>query len=149
MYNTWEELKSACENCHRCELCETRTNVVVGVGNENAEVMFIERLEVPSQMAKPKASAMTNPRIILWVNFKITQQGDIGVDGIRFSATSTIYSCSPPSSRGCTADALAGAGSCLAISSCRGGAAACLPSYLEIINRNCWGTAAATASKLN
>ena len=38
MYNTWEELKSACENCHRCELCETRTNVVVGVGNENAEV---------------------------------------------------------------------------------------------------------------
>lgn len=41
MYNTWEELKSACENCHRCELCETRTNVVVGVGNENAEVMFI------------------------------------------------------------------------------------------------------------
>lgn len=41
MHNTWEELKSACENCHRCELCETRTNVVVGVGNENAEVMFI------------------------------------------------------------------------------------------------------------
>lgn len=41
MYNTWEELKSACENCHRCELCKTRTNVVVGVGNENAEVMFI------------------------------------------------------------------------------------------------------------
>ena len=41
MYNTWEELKSACENCHRCELCETRTNVVVGVGNKNAEVMFI------------------------------------------------------------------------------------------------------------
>jgi uracil-DNA glycosylase family 4 len=41
MYNTWEELKLACENCHRCELCETRTNVVVGVGNENAEVMFI------------------------------------------------------------------------------------------------------------
>ena len=38
MYNTWEELRSACENCHRCELCETRTNVVVGVGNENAEV---------------------------------------------------------------------------------------------------------------
>ena len=33
MYNTWEELKSACENCHRCELCETRPNVVVGVGN--------------------------------------------------------------------------------------------------------------------
>lgn len=41
MYNTWEELKTSCEQCKRCELCETRSNVVVGVGSENAEVMFI------------------------------------------------------------------------------------------------------------
>ena len=41
MYKTWEELKSACQNCRKCELCETRTNVVVGVGNPEAEVMFI------------------------------------------------------------------------------------------------------------
>ena len=41
MYNTWEELKNACEQCEKCELCKTRHNVVVGVGNENAEVMFI------------------------------------------------------------------------------------------------------------
>lgn len=41
MYNTWEELKAACEQCGKCELCKTRHNVVVGVGSENAEVMFI------------------------------------------------------------------------------------------------------------
>ena len=41
MFTNWEELKNACENCQKCELCQTRTNVVVGVGNPNAEVMFI------------------------------------------------------------------------------------------------------------
>ena len=41
MYQTWEELQSACENCRKCGLCETRHNVVVGVGNPKAQVMFI------------------------------------------------------------------------------------------------------------
>lgn len=41
MYKTWDELKTACEQCERCELCKTRHNVVVGIGSENAEVMFI------------------------------------------------------------------------------------------------------------
>ena len=39
--NTWEELKQQCLNCHKCPLCETRTNVVFGKGIENAEVLFI------------------------------------------------------------------------------------------------------------
>jgi len=38
---SWEELKQECLNCSRCALCETRTNVVFGVGNPEAEVMFI------------------------------------------------------------------------------------------------------------
>ena len=37
----WEELKQECLSCRRCGLCETRTNVVFGVGNPEAEVMFI------------------------------------------------------------------------------------------------------------
>lgn len=41
MYKTWDELKTACEQCEKCELCKTRHNVVVGIGSENAEVMFI------------------------------------------------------------------------------------------------------------
>lgn len=41
MYNSWNELKSDCLKCRKCELCETRTNIVFGVGNENAEVLFV------------------------------------------------------------------------------------------------------------
>ena len=37
----WEALKSSCYNCTKCQLCQTRTNVVFGVGNEKADVMFV------------------------------------------------------------------------------------------------------------
>ena len=37
----WQELKGVCANCTRCGLCETRHNVVFGVGNETADIMFI------------------------------------------------------------------------------------------------------------
>ena len=38
---TWEELEARCNGCHACPLADTRTNVVFGVGNPEAEVMFI------------------------------------------------------------------------------------------------------------
>ena len=38
---TWEELEIACNNCTKCELHKTRTNVVFGVGSRTAEVLFI------------------------------------------------------------------------------------------------------------
>lgn len=38
---TWEELKQECLSCEKCELCQTRTNVVFGVGNEKADILFI------------------------------------------------------------------------------------------------------------
>lgn len=41
MYRDWEELINACTACEKCELCKTRHNVVVGIGNKDAEVMFI------------------------------------------------------------------------------------------------------------
>ena len=37
----WETLKAECLACRRCGLCETRTNVVFGVGKPDAEVLFI------------------------------------------------------------------------------------------------------------
>lgn len=41
MFQNWEELRNACMQCTRCGLCETRTNVVFGMGNPQAKVLFI------------------------------------------------------------------------------------------------------------
>lgn len=38
---TWEELEEKCLNCRQCRLCETRTNVVIGVGNRNSDILFV------------------------------------------------------------------------------------------------------------
>jgi len=38
---SWDELEKACSKCKKCELHKTRTNVVLGVGNRTAEILFI------------------------------------------------------------------------------------------------------------
>ncbi len=38
---TLQELKTECENCKKCPLCETRTQVVFGEGVGNADVLII------------------------------------------------------------------------------------------------------------
>lgn len=38
---SWEELQRTCMNCTQCGLCEGRHNVVFGVGNTNADIMFV------------------------------------------------------------------------------------------------------------
>lgn len=37
----WDELERICGNCTKCGLCETRHNVVFGIGVKNADVMFV------------------------------------------------------------------------------------------------------------
>jgi len=37
----WEKLAGECRKCTACGLAETRTNVVVGVGPDDAEIMFV------------------------------------------------------------------------------------------------------------
>ena len=37
----WDELQRTCMNCTQCGLCEGRHNVVFGVGNVNADIMFV------------------------------------------------------------------------------------------------------------
>ena len=39
--NRWTELERECKQCRKCALCETRTNVVFGVGNTYSPIMFI------------------------------------------------------------------------------------------------------------
>lgn len=37
----WNNLYNECASCHKCPLGDTRTNCVFGVGNKNAELMFV------------------------------------------------------------------------------------------------------------
>ncbi len=39
--DSWEALRAACARCDGCELCHTRHELVFGVGDEHARVMFI------------------------------------------------------------------------------------------------------------
>lgn len=41
MFETWEELENSIKNCNKCKLCKTRTNIVFGTGNKNADIMFV------------------------------------------------------------------------------------------------------------
>lgn len=41
MYDNWDDLEKSIDNCQKCKLCNDRTNIVFGVGNKNADIMFI------------------------------------------------------------------------------------------------------------
>lgn len=41
MNSVYETLREQCLACEKCSLCEGRHNVVFGVGNENAKIMFV------------------------------------------------------------------------------------------------------------
>ena len=41
MYDNWEQLEAEAKQCRKCKLCQTRNNVVFGVGNKEANLMFI------------------------------------------------------------------------------------------------------------
>ena len=39
--DSWDSLKTECASCRACPLCEGRHNLVFGVGNEHADLMFV------------------------------------------------------------------------------------------------------------
>ena len=41
MYESLQELENSINGCNKCKLCTERKNIVFGVGNQNAEIMFI------------------------------------------------------------------------------------------------------------
>ena len=43
----WSQLKKRCEACQNCSLGKTRTHLVFGTGNQNADLMFVG--EAPGQ----------------------------------------------------------------------------------------------------
>ncbi len=40
-FETLDDIMRAVQNCQKCPLCETRTNIVFGAGNENANLVFV------------------------------------------------------------------------------------------------------------
>ena len=57
--DSWEKLKAECAACRSCALCETRHNLVFGVGREDAEVMFIG--EGPGEQEDLKGEPFVGP----------------------------------------------------------------------------------------
>lgn len=59
----WTQLEQACLKCMRCPLCETRTNVVFGVGNRDTDIMFIG--EGPGEQEDLKGEPFVGPAGLL------------------------------------------------------------------------------------
>ena len=55
----WEALQNTCQACVRCGLCETRNHVVFGVGNREADILFIG--EGPGEQEDLKGEPFVGP----------------------------------------------------------------------------------------
>lgn len=90
--DSWEALKRECAGCERCELGRTRTNLVFGVGNENADVMFIG--EGPGEQEDLKGEPFVGPAGQLLD----TMMEIIGLDRTKVYIAN-IVKCRPPRNR--------------------------------------------------
>lgn len=55
----WEELQNTCDSCTRCGLCQTRHNVVFGVGKKDADILFVG--EGPGEQEDIKGEPFVGP----------------------------------------------------------------------------------------
>ena len=94
---TWETLEQACLHCARCKLANTRTHVVIGNGNPNADVMFIG--EGPGEQEDRQGTPFVGPagqlldKMLLSIGL---EQADVYV--------ANIVKCRPPGNRDPSAD---------------------------------------------
>ena len=90
---TWEELEAECRKCQKCELGKTRTNLVFGVGNRSAEVLFIG--EGPGESEDLKGEPFVGRAgLLLDDMLKI-----IGLDRKKNIYIANIVKCRPPKNR--------------------------------------------------
>ena len=88
----WETLQQQCMHCRACGLCESRTNVVFGVGDPNAEVLFVgeapgEREDALGEPFVGKAGQLLDDMLAM-----------IGLSRDRIYITNSIK-CRPPQNR--------------------------------------------------
>ena len=88
----WEALRERCLQCRACALCETRTQVVFGVGDSNAEVLFVG--EAPGE----REDALGEPFVGRAGQLLDDMLAMIGLDRSRIYITNSIK-CRPPQNR--------------------------------------------------
>lgn len=93
MYSTLSELKNDCLQCTKCGLCSTRTNVVFGVGNPEADIMFVgegpgENEDLQGEPFVGKAGQLLDKYLQV-----------IGLDRTKNIYIANIVKCRPPQNR--------------------------------------------------
>ena len=88
----WEALRQRCLDCRACSLCQTRTNVVFGVGDPQSEILFVgeapgEREDALGEPFVGKAGQLLDDMLAM-----------IGLDRSRIYITNSIK-CRPPQNR--------------------------------------------------
>ena len=89
----WNTLRAACGNCSACGLCETRRNVVFGVGNENADILFVG--EGPGEQEDLRGEPFVGPAGQLLDDMLSI----IDLDRTRNCYIANIVKCRPPQNR--------------------------------------------------
>jgi len=90
---SWDELEAECDKCTKCPLHETRTNVVFGVGNRTAEVLFVgegpgEREDYKGEPFVGRAGALLDNMLKI-----------IGLSRDKNIYIANIVKCRPPNNR--------------------------------------------------
>ncbi|MBQ9946614.1 MAG: uracil-DNA glycosylase [Clostridia bacterium] len=93
MLESMSELREACMQCRKCALCETRTNVVFGVGNEKAEILFIG--EAPGE----NEDLQGEPFVGRGGKLLDLYLGGIGLDRKENIYIANMLKCRPPQNR--------------------------------------------------
>ena len=88
----WEALQQRCLDCRACSLCQTRTQAVFGVGDPQAEVLFVG--EAPGE----REDALGEPFVGKAGQLLDDMLSMIGLDRSRVYITNSVK-CRPPQNR--------------------------------------------------
>ena len=93
MNEAFEALKNECHSCEKCGLCKTRTSVVFGVGNPEADILFVgegpgENEDLQGEPFVGKAGQLLDKYLQV-----------IGLDRKKNIYIANIVKCRPPQNR--------------------------------------------------
>lgn len=93
MIKNWNKLKEKCLECNRCNLSDTRHNVVFGAGNELSKILFVG--EAPGENEDKKGEPFVGR------GGKLLDQmlQNIGLDRAKNIYIANIVKCRPPENR--------------------------------------------------